>query len=286
MGLAPADNTCLASSCGDATKIRLPAAASWLYLSLRLDYNRRSAFAHRSANACGQVLPAGLLVLPGRLNHAVVIDRPQEKREAAIPHGMTDETTQPSLLSRVRDGSNNAAWREFDTKYRDLILRYCRAKGLQAADAEDARQIAMIILAKSLRNFEYQPSKGRFRGYLGMVVRSAISRQFAKPDAHARALDTAILESAKADDDGHIDELWEQEWVSHHYRLAMRTMRQTHESKSVQMFDRLLEGRSVDEVAAEFETTSQAVHKVKQRFRNRLKELIAAQVQQEDDPDA
>ncbi len=199
---------------------------------------------------------------------------------------MGAETTQPSLLSRVRNASDDAAWREFDAKYRELILRYSRARGLQPADAEDVRQITMSNLAKSLRTFEYAPDKGRFRNYLGQVVRSAISRHFRRPEIRARALDSGVLATVEAADSGDADELWEQEWVRHHYRLAMETVRKTYEPRSVEMFDRLLAGGSVDKVAAEFDSTPQAVHKVKQRIRNRLTELIALQVREEDEPDA
>ena len=196
---------------------------------------------------------------------------------------MGSETTQPSLLSRVRDPADDTAWREFDAKYRELILRYCRARGLQTSDGEDVRQIAMANLAKSLRSFEYQPARGRFRGYLGQVVRSAISRHFGRPDGQARALDTNVLATVEADDTGRADEVWEREWVRHHYRLAMQTVRATFDPKSVQMFDRLLAGDGVKRLASEFQTTTQAVHKVKQRIRDRLKELIADQIRQEDD---
>ena len=196
---------------------------------------------------------------------------------------MGSETTQPSLLSRVRDPADDTAWREFDAKYRELILRYCRARGLQTTDAEDVRQIAMANLSKSLRSFEYRPARGRFRGYLGQVVRSAISRHFGRPDAPARALDTNVMAAVEANDGGQADELWEREWVRHHYRLAMQGIRATFDLRSVQMFDRLLAGDRVSQLASDFETTTQAVHKVKQRIRDRLKELIADQIKQEDD---
>jgi len=196
---------------------------------------------------------------------------------------MGSETTQPSLLSRVRDPANDAAWREFDTKYRELILRYCHARGLQTTDAEDVRQIAMTNLAKSLRSFEYKPARGRFRGYLGQVVRSAISRHFRRPDPQVRALDTNVLATVEVNDADRADEVWEREWVRHHYRLAMQAIRATYDAKSVQMFDRLLAGDSVSRLASDFETTTQAVHKVKQRIRDRLREVIADQIKQEDD---
>lgn len=198
---------------------------------------------------------------------------------------MGAETTQPSLIARVRNADDQSAWREFDRKYRDLILHYARARGLQPADVEDIRQITMTNLARGMRRFDYDPKKGRFRSYLGIVVRNAISQYFRRPEVSARALDTAVLATTEAEEEAGTDELWEQEWVRHHYRLAMKTVRETFEPRSVDMFDRLLAGERVEAVAAEFDTTTQALHKVKQRIRNRLKELIASQVREEDHPD-
>ena len=57
---------------------------------------------------------------------------------------MSFDTTQPSLLSRVRDLADHAAWREFDAKYRDLILGYCRRRGLQASDADRAMRRILL----------------------------------------------------------------------------------------------------------------------------------------------
>lgn len=65
----------------------------------------------------------------------------------------------------------------------------------------------------------------------------------------------------------------------------MQQVRATFEERSVEIFDRLLAGGTVNTVAEDYRTTAQAVHKVKQRIRNRLKELIAAQVKDEDDVD-
>jgi hypothetical protein len=45
--------------------------------------------------------------------------------------------TPASLLSRVRDHEDTAAWSEFDVRYRDRIIRYALRRGLQAHDAED-----------------------------------------------------------------------------------------------------------------------------------------------------
>ena len=45
--------------------------------------------------------------------------------------------TRASLLLRIRDPKDNAAWKEFDAIYRPMLQRFARTMGLGAADAED-----------------------------------------------------------------------------------------------------------------------------------------------------
>lgn len=198
---------------------------------------------------------------------------------------MNHDTTQPSLLLRVRDPSDQQAWCEFEAKYGELILRYCRRHGLQPVDCEDVRQLVWLNLAKGLRSFEYEPARGRFRSYLGRVVQNAIARHFARPDRADRALDQSVLaivaQGADAD-----DPQWHQEWVDHHYRLAMAHVRTSFDPRSVEIFDRVLAGEAISAVAQTFNVSEQAVHKVKQRIKSRLQELIARQIREEDEPDA
>jgi RNA polymerase sigma-70 factor (ECF subfamily) len=186
----------------------------------------------------------------------------------------------------MRDGDDDAAWFEFESLYRGLILGYCRRRGLQPADAEDTRQIVMMSLSTAFqRGFTYRRELGKFRGYLGRVTANAVSRMLSRPSGWAVRLESEIRDIVTAEEEAPLDEAWEQEWVQHHYRLAMVSVRRTFEERSVRIFERLLAGASTDEVAADFELSTQAVHKVKQRIRNRLKELISAQIAEEEASD-
>ena len=199
-------------------------------------------------------------------------------------------STRASLLSRVRDGANDRAWREFSDQYGELILRYCRRRGLQQMDAEDVRQLVLMGLSRSLRSggFRYAPGKGRFRDYLGATVRHAIQRFLSRhaPGSGGLSLD-GIAEPAQ-EDEGGPDALWEREWADHHYRLAMVTIRATFEARSVAVFERVIAGGSgagVEAIAEDFGLSVDAVRHVKFRVLARLKELVADQVRAEDEPD-
>jgi RNA polymerase sigma factor (sigma-70 family) len=198
---------------------------------------------------------------------------------------MASTSTHASLFSRMRRPSDHAAWREFEAKYGDLILRYCVQRGLQHQDAEDVRQTVLMNLSRTLPRFKYDAARGSFRGYLGQTVRHAIAVFFARrrPNGPGKTVsivgtDGAPLPAPSTDED---DVTWNQEWVRHHYRRALRTLRATHDPRSIEVFQRLLGGAGVRDVAGAFEMSEQAVHKVKQRVRDRLREIIARQLADE-----
>lgn len=136
---------------------------------------------------------------------------------------------------------------------------------------------------KFLPQFDYQPAKGKFRYYLGRTVKNAISQHFARQKDGAGALDTAVLATVPASGGDDADDLWEQEWVDHHYRAAMATVRDTFEPRSIEVFEKILAGGSPESVAEQVGLNPAAVYKIKQRIRDRLKELIDQQVRDEDD---
>lgn len=194
--------------------------------------------------------------------------------------------TQVTLLGRLRDPADEQAWRTFEGRYRELIVRFSIRQGLQFADAEDIAQRVLVSLLRVMRTFEFDPKKGRFRDYLFRVIRNAVAAQNSKaqrPTDPANALligDKRVIDGVCAAT-VETDQDFEDEWKQHHFRLAMTTIRETHSAESLLIFDRLLCGESVVETAARFATTTEAVHKVKQRIRIRMKELIARQISDE-----
>ena len=195
---------------------------------------------------------------------------------------MDADTTSPTLLSRVRDPADTAAWREFDSRYGELVLRYCRRWGLQHSDAEDVRQMVMLKVSKALRDFKYDPRRGRFRGFLWRIVRNENLRYVTRPNTAPKRVDTHGSPTAEPVAPRDMDDVWEEEWTHHHLRMAMRRIRETFDPRSVSVFESLLSGEAVDAVARENRMTTDAVHKVKQRVRDRLKDLIAEQISEED----
>jgi RNA polymerase sigma factor (sigma-70 family) len=81
--------------------------------------------------------------------------------------------TNMSLLLRLgHDPSDQAAWEEFVDRYGAKMHAWCRAWGLQEADAQDVTQAVLAKLAVLLRRFSYDRSQS-FRGWLRTLVHNA-----------------------------------------------------------------------------------------------------------------
>ena len=62
--------------------------------------------------------------------------------------------TRPSLILRMQDGGDEAAWEEFVAIYRPVIFRMAILKGLQHNDAEDLAQQVLISVSKKIGEWE------------------------------------------------------------------------------------------------------------------------------------
>ena len=193
------------------------------------------------------------------------------------------DTTRPSLLLRLRDPEDLDAWSLFERRYGPLIVSYAIARGVGFADAEDVRQSVLLGFSRRAPSFEYDRGHGRFRSYLGASVRNAVSRIKARHASSPNGLDDLGGEASFADDDHATDELWERQWMRHHYRLALATHRTTASPESVRVMEGFLRGLSTKQIAGELAMTEASVRKVKQRTKDALKSIIEEQLRYEDD---
>src|SRR5262249_56151209 len=79
--------------------------------------------------------------------------------------------TRASLLVRLRDPRDGAAWREFVERYGPVVYGYVRKQGLQDADAADLCQDVLAAVAGAVGRLNYDPNRGSFRNWLFTVVR-------------------------------------------------------------------------------------------------------------------
>lgn len=84
--------------------------------------------------------------------------------------------TRHSLLIRLADPANNAAWEEFLKVYEVAIYRYACSRGLQPTDAEDITQKVLAAVMDKARAWEPDAAKGSFGAWLFTVTRNLAAK--------------------------------------------------------------------------------------------------------------
>ncbi len=81
--------------------------------------------------------------------------------------------TRASLILRLADAADMAAWDDCVQIYRPLILRLALKEGLQPADADDLAQEVFSSVAASVNAWLERQDRGGFRAWLLRIARNA-----------------------------------------------------------------------------------------------------------------
>jgi RNA polymerase sigma factor (sigma-70 family) len=99
--------------------------------------------------------------------------------------------TSRSLLESLKTAEAEEPWKAFCRIYSHPIQAYARRKGLQTTEVEDVLQETMMVVVRGFRGAQpgshYDPAKGRFRWWLGGVVRNKCQEAFRRRPTIARA---------------------------------------------------------------------------------------------------
>ena len=196
---------------------------------------------------------------------------------------MRDElTTRATLMIRLnaRDPRpRELAWHEFRERYAPVIAGFARNCGARPADVDDVVQDVMTGFFAAAPTFKYDPSKGRFRGYLKACAVHALRKQLG---ARAR-LKTVSLDQVDPDH-VEVEQVWCETWEAEQLERAMRATREAVGASSPAYTAFRLHvvlGWPAEEVARRMQTDVKAVHAAKDRvaeiLRAKLDELQNAE---------
>ncbi|MBR0460138.1 MAG: sigma-70 family RNA polymerase sigma factor [Victivallales bacterium] len=177
-------------------------------------------------------------------------------------------TTKHTMLERMRSGED-AAWTEFQTFYRSLILFLGRLCGLTVAESNDLVQEVMVACFKEHVLENYDSSKCKFRSYLRTIVkRKAEAMKAARPMGQVEL-------GEEYPDENAFETQWEAEWQKAIQEKALQELRDTIDSRKFMMFElHALQGRPRDVVAQMTGTTESQVSLTSTRVKKRLEKLV------------
>jgi RNA polymerase sigma factor (sigma-70 family) len=187
-------------------------------------------------------------------------------------------TTRYSLLLRIQDPRNQAAWSEFVAIYEPLIYRLARRKGLQDADARDLCQDVFRVVARAARQWVPDPERGTFRGWLFQIARNLLLNVLRQQRRHPRGTGDSDLLRLLDAQPASTDEYWqvvEQEYRRELFQSAARSIEPEFTRSTWQAFwQTAVLARDVTEVASELGLSPGAIYIAKSRVLARLRSRV------------
>jgi RNA polymerase sigma-70 factor (ECF subfamily) len=181
-----------------------------------------------------------------------------------------DAPTPPSLILRLRDHADAESWTTFVDVYSPLIYEFARLKGLQATDAADVTQEVLLRVAKGIRRFEYDRSKGLFRDWLARIVINEIRRNVSKRRADNLPIDQ--LEEPS----GPTQSVWREQFQQHLFRVALDQCRRQFTEETWLLFEKSwLQKLPIEMVASEANVRVEQVYVARSRVLKRLRYEVA-----------
>jgi RNA polymerase sigma-70 factor (ECF subfamily) len=182
-------------------------------------------------------------------------------------------STPASLLQRVRQPGDQAAWGCFVELYFGLLLGWSRGLGLQEADAADLVQDVFTTLVRVLPTFNLD-EHGSFRAWLRTVLlnrwRDWVRRRALQPK---QAEETALTALPDRADDALLEE---DAYRRHLVGRALELLRDEFRPTTWQAFwEHGVRGRPAAAVAAELGLTVGAVYAARFRVLTRVREELA-----------
>jgi RNA polymerase sigma-70 factor (ECF subfamily) len=185
-------------------------------------------------------------------------------------------TTTSALLSGLRENDNSRAWEQFDARYRPLILAYAQRLGLDAEHAADVAQESLLCFIRDYRDGKYQRERGRLRSWIiGIVKHRALDALRGRARRRGERGESVIDTLA---DNAWLESEWEQERRQLLLRRALAELRETSRTadRTIQAFEQLvLNGRTVNDVAAALGMTPSDVYTAKNRVAERLRDILS-----------
>lgn len=185
--------------------------------------------------------------------------------------------TRRTLIERACDQDDDHAWEDFVQYYKSFLKVVLNHLKLNQEDLQDVTQEVLIKLWKSLKNFEYNPEKARFRTWLNRMIRNAVIDFYRKKNRitqkESHSLDDESLPEelqVLEESSNEIDDFIEKEWRVHISNLAMDNVEKSFSGHAVEVFKRSLDGQSPVEIAEAIGIAESSIYKLRKRVEQRL----------------
>ncbi|MFN0056674.1 MAG: RNA polymerase sigma factor [Planctomycetales bacterium] len=192
-----------------------------------------------------------------------------------MPHSPPE--TRASLILRLQNAADVAAWEQFVELYGRVLWRVAKGRGLQPADADNLVQEVLFAVARSVAQWLERPDRGSFRAWLLRIAKNEatdiLARRATRPLGHDGDAAAHLLNAVPAPDE--LSAQFDLEYQRAVFQWAARKVQATVAARTWQAFWLThVEGLSVEEAARTLQTRAANIHFGRSRVMARIKELV------------
>ena len=185
--------------------------------------------------------------------------------------------TRASLILRLQNADDVAAWDEFAELYGPIVFRVARRRGMQSADAENLVQEVLLAVAQSVTKWVERTDRGSFRAWLLRIAHNEavnmLTQRSTRQLGHDGLQGQRLIEDVALRDD--ISFLIEREYELAVFKWAADSVRQQVKDHTWQAFWLTeIEGVSVCQAAERLGTRMGNIYFARSRVMARIKELV------------
>jgi RNA polymerase sigma-70 factor (ECF subfamily) len=191
--------------------------------------------------------------------------------------------TRQSLLSRLKNWEDDESWREFFGIYRKLLFSFALKAGLSEQESEEVVQETVISVAKTIKEFEYDPDRCSFKSWLRHLAQKRIADAFRRRGRQPHIHDTLAGGEARTPTIERVpdrsaldlDQFWQEQWEKELLDAALARVKAQVSSEQYQLFDfYVLKKMPVGKVAAALGASAAQVYLAKHRISRLIKKEV------------
>ena len=187
---------------------------------------------------------------------------------------MSTLNTRLTLIQKISKEQDEKLWEEFVHYYRRYLYVVVRNMNMGHHDTEEIVQSVMLKVWDKLRDFQYQPSKGKFRYWLCTIARNCVIDFIRKQQSQSRRQEGFKQKEMTNDlsniEMPHVEEIAEREWQNYIANMALENIRPSFNEKTVNCFVLFTQGKSISEISEETGLSENSVYIYKAKVQEKL----------------
>jgi len=186
---------------------------------------------------------------------------------------MQPDETRYSLIERARNLDDSKAWDDLHNHYKNLLYYIIRQIGISQNDQDDVAQIVYQKLLYNLKN--YDSSKGKFRHWLGSLVKNTALTQIRKKSTKKESPNHRVSEDIEVENlhlptEDEIESLVDKEWKTYILKIALERIKKSYTGHAVSVFEMDLDGMESSEIAEKLNIKINTVYSLRRRIKQSM----------------